>query len=216
MVQDNAKIVSTVAVLGGLELKVHLRLTSTPPNGNGEFSRPFPFIKYGNNFYINLQSFFTLEKRSKERSLDDSIMIDSNNLGVMVRTLNIISNNLIRGSVFGYDTKNNLSLPKKSIEASTYIVYHMNTGKCIKILPTIIYDSANIGYEGIRICFNSDSNYIDTFVNDFHTLVLYISKLDPFVYSHQLLDLYLSHMSGKNITGYNRPSYNSNNNPFNK
>ncbi len=187
--EDVMKIASTVCKINGkVDLKCHVYSTLNNTE-NDAFVNYVAFRQVKDTLYINLYGFCTINKLG-EFGGEHSFTIDTSNLGSVATTFNIFLNNIINGKYFINDKENNILLAEPNNKDNEYTLTNYKSSKSLKILPVVIYDNGELSYEGVRFVFNRDDNFIDVFAEDFLTLARAIDKIDIFMYSHTLAQVY--------------------------
>lgn len=176
-----------------IRLRLHIEPVRKFNNKVEPLCRQFP---YNDKEYASFDfgRYVTLEYTAGEWARDKSIMITEKNLFTVRSNFRRMVRNLYATDIFVQKKSGELILPKDMEEKYTVPIYDLGMNQYLLLKPTIVTDYDNVTYEGVAIFFNKTGNCCAVSISEFEALVEALNNIDLFLYSHQVLSLYLQYV----------------------
>ena len=175
-----------------VRIRLHIELVKNYKGKEEYFHSEFSFNEK-EYLKFDLQSFVTLEYTGGEWSKDKSIMITEKNLFILRKGLKQMVRNCYADDIFVI-RNNETVLPSDMEEKYTVKLYDLGMNQRLLLKPTIVSDMDGITYEGVAIYFNNSGNCAAMSITEFEALVDAVDKINLFVYSQQVLSIYLMYI----------------------
>lgn len=180
------RVTRTVFRINKIICKINVPLV----NDNSSYGNPVTVYK-GLNNSLNLNLDFNpllilSFSDKKEWSRSNSIILTHRNISHFCKGLRKMIKKF-DDDIYYYTSSKKLKL--KAIDSS-YLVQINNLGEnnVVELYPIVVNDKDLIEYEGVRICFNNDTNYADLSYDELVSLEEMVSRIDIFTYSQLLIN----------------------------
>lgn len=203
-----------------LHLKIHVKLFNELGDGRKEnFHKIFTMDNGESIFQLDLQSFITIELKDGNWSKDKTVILDQKNIYQVIASCKKILEGIYDGGIFAINKDKKIIMYSEERDKYTQKIYNIGTHQRMIMQPAVIYDDAEDNeYEGVVLYLNKTDNYVELPIDAFESIYYTLSQVNLFVYSSQLLNIYLNLVNKKveinqTVVG-NKPSKNFKNIDF--